>query len=131
MGILRKIYVEYPQGWLSTLLEATGQKQADWRTDPERSGPSGCMGDIGTHAATLAEYIAGDLIAEVCADLTIFVEGRKLDDDGAVLFRTEGGAKGVLNGQPGLQRRGEQPHIRVYGESGGLEWHQQDRTRFG
>ncbi len=126
LGILRKIYVEYPQGWLSTLLEATGQKQADWRTDPERSGPSGCMGDIGTHAATLAEYIAGDLIAEVCADLTIFVEGRKLDDDGAVLFRTEGGAKGVLTASQVCSGEENNLNIRVYGELGGLEWHQQE-----
>lgn len=126
LGILRKIYVEYPQGWLSTLLEATGQKQADWRTDPERSGPSGCMGDIGTHAATLAEYITGDLIAEVCADLTIFVEGRKLDDDGAVLFRTEGGAKGVLTASQVCSGEENNLNIRVYGESGGLEWHQQE-----
>lgn len=126
LGKLRRIYVEYPQGWLSTLLEATGQKQADWRTDPERSGPSGCMGDIGTHAATLAEYITGDLIAEVCADLTIFVEGRKLDDDGAVLFRTEGGAKGVLTASQVCSGEENNLKIRVYGESGGLEWHQQE-----
>ena len=126
LGKLRKIYVEYPQGWLSTLLEATGQKQADWRTDPERSGPSGCMGDIGTHAATLAEYITGDLIAEVCADLTIFVEGRKLDDDGAVLFRTEGGTKGVLTASQVCSGEENNLNIRVYGESGGLQWHQQE-----
>ena len=126
LGALRKIYVEYPQGWLSTLLEATGQKQADWRTDPQRSGPSGCMGDIGTHAATLAEYIAGDLIAEVCADLTIFVEGRRLDDDGAVLFRTTGGAKGVLTASQVCSGEENNLNIRVYGERGGLQWRQQE-----
>ena len=126
IGKLRKIYVEYPQGWLSTLLEATGQKQADWRTDPERAGPSGCMGDIGTHAATLAEYISGDLIAEVCADLSIFVEGRKLDDDGAVLIRTAGGAKGVLTASQVCSGEENNLNIRLYGESGGLEWHQQE-----
>ena len=123
---LRKIYVEYPQGWLSTLLEATGQKQADWRTDPERAGPSGCMGDIGTHAATLAEYIGGDLIAEVCADLSIFVEGRRLDDDGAVLIRTAGGAKGVLTASQVCSGEENNLNIRLYGESGGLQWHQQE-----
>ena len=126
LGALRKIYVEYPQGWLSTLLEATGQKQADWRTDPQRSGPSGCMGDIGTHAATLAEYIAGDFIAEVCADLTIFVEGRRLDDDGAVLFRTTGGAKGVLTASQVCSGEENNLNIRVYGERGGLQWRQQE-----
>lgn len=126
LGKLRKIYVEYPQGWLSTLLEATGQKQADWRTDPERSGPSGCMGDIGTHAATLAEYISGDLIAEVCADLTIFVEGRRLDDDGSVLIRMAGGAKGVLTASQVCSGEENNLNIRLYGESGGLEWRQQE-----
>ena len=126
IGTLRKIYVEYPQGWLSTLLEATGQKQADWRTDPERSGPSGCMGDIGTHAATLAEYIAGDLIAEVCADLAIFVEGRRLDDDGSVLIRTGGGAKGVLTASQVCSGEENNLNIRLYGESGGLQWRQQE-----
>ena len=126
IGKLRKIYVEYPQGWLSTLLEATGQKQADWRTDPERAGPSGCMGDIGTHAVTLAEYISGDLIAEVCADLSIFVEGRKLDDDGAVLIRTAGGAKGVLTASQVCSGEENNLNIRLYGESGGLQWHQQE-----
>lgn len=126
IGTLRKIYVEYPQGWLSTLLEATGQKQADWRTDPERSGPSGCMGDIGTHAATLAEYISGDLIDEVCADLSIFVEGRRLDDDGSVLIRMAGGAKGVLTASQVCSGEENNLSIRLYGESGGLQWRQQE-----
>ena len=126
IGPLRKVYVEYPQGWLSTLLEATGQKQADWRTDPERSGPSGCMGDIGTHAATLAEYISGDIIAEVCADLTIFVEGRRLDDDGSVLIRMAGGAKGVLTASQVCSGEENNLNIRLYGESGGLQWRQQE-----
>lgn len=126
IGTLRKVYVEYPQGWLSTLLEATGQKQADWRTDPERSGPSGCMGDIGTHAATLAEYISADFIAEVCADLTIFVEGRRLDDDGSVLIRMAGGAKGVLTASQVCSGEENNLNIRLYGESGGLEWRQQE-----
>ena len=126
IGKVRKIYVEYPQGWLSTLLEFSGQKQADWRTDPARSGPSGCMGDIGTHAETLAEYVTGDRIASVCADLSIFVEGRKLDDDGAVLFRTAGGAKGVLTASQVCNGEENNLNIRVYGETGGLEWCQQE-----
>ena len=91
LGELRKVIVEYPQGWLSTLVEATGQKQASWRTDPEKSGAAGGLGDIGTHAENLAEYITGLKITEVCADLTIFVEGRKLDDDANVLLRFDNG----------------------------------------
>ena len=126
IGAVRKVYVEYPQGWLSTLLEATGQKQADWRTDPERSGPSGCMGDIGTHAETLAEYISGQSISEVCADLSIFVDGRSLDDDGAVLFRMKNGAKGVLTASQICNGEENNLNIRIYGEEGGLEWHQQE-----
>ncbi len=96
LGELRKIIVEYPQGWLSTLVEATGQKQASWRTDPKRSGAAGGLGDIGTHAENLIEYVTGLKITEVCADLTIFVEGRLLDDDANVLLRFENGAKGYL-----------------------------------
>ena len=88
---------EYPQGWLSTNLEASDQKQAAWRTDPKRSGVAGAMGDIGTHAENLAEYITGLKIAELCADLSIFVEGRLLDDDGNILLRFDNGAKGVLH----------------------------------
>jgi predicted dehydrogenase len=97
LGKIRKVVVEYPQGWLSTRLEATGQKQAGWRTDPKRSGAAGAMGDIGTHAENLARYITGLHIAELCADLTAFVPGRKLDDDGNILVRYRGGAKGVLH----------------------------------
>jgi predicted dehydrogenase len=97
IGDVRKVIVEYPQGWLSTFLEGTGQKQADWRTDPARSGIAGAMGDIGTHAENLAEYITGLQITEMCADLTIFVEGRKLDDDGNVLLHFDNGAKGILH----------------------------------
>ena len=96
LGKVRKVIVEYPQGWLSTLVEATGQKQASWRTDPERSGAAGGLGDIGTHAENLAEYITGLRITEVCADLTIFVEGRKLDDDANVLLRFDNGNRGVI-----------------------------------
>src|SRR6059036_749533 len=97
LGAIRKVVVEYPQGWLATRLEATGQKQAAWRTDPKRSGAAGSIGDIGTHAENLAEYITGLKIGELAADLTSFVKGRQLDDDVNVLLRFAGGAKGVLH----------------------------------
>jgi predicted dehydrogenase len=125
LGKIRKIVVEYPQGWLSTRLEATGQKQAGWRTDPKRSGAAGCMGDIGTHAENLARYITGLQIEELCADLTTFVKGRKLDDDGNVLVRYRGGAKGVLHASQISVGEENNLNIRVYGEKGGLEWHQE------
>jgi len=96
LGPIRKIVVEYPQGWLSTRLEASGQKQAAWRTDPKRSGAAGSIGDIGTHAENLARYITGLRIDSLCADLTTFVPGRKLDDDGNILVRYRGGARGIL-----------------------------------
>ena len=96
-GKIRKVVVEYPQGWLATSLEQEGQKQAAWRTDPKRSGAAGCIGDIGTHAENLAEYITGLKIKELAADLTAFVDGRLLDDDGNILLRFEGGAKGILH----------------------------------
>ena len=96
LGKVRKIYVEYPQGWLSTLLEKTGQAQASWRTDPKRSGKAGAMGDIGTHAFNLAEYVSGLQTTHICADLNTLVEGRLLDDDGAVLMKMNNGASAVL-----------------------------------
>ena len=102
----------------------SGQKQAAWRTDPKRSGAAGCIGDIGTHAENLAEYITGLKISELAADLTAFVEGRKLDDDGNVLLRFEGGAKGVLHCSQISVGEENNLNIRVYGEKGGLEWHQ-------
>ena len=95
LGKIRKVVVEYPQGWLATRIEASGQKQAAWRTDPKRSGAAGCIGDIGTHAENLAEYVTGLSISELAADLTAFVKGRKLDDDGNVLLRFKGGAKEI------------------------------------
>jgi predicted dehydrogenase len=125
LGAIRKIVVEYPQGWLSTHLEASGQKQASWRTDPKRSGAAGCMGDIGTHAENLARYITGLEIDSLCADLTTFVKGRKLDDDGNILVRFKGGAKGVLHASQISVGDENNLNIRVYGEKGGLEWHQE------
>ncbi|MBI3877077.1 MAG: Gfo/Idh/MocA family oxidoreductase [Verrucomicrobia bacterium] len=126
LGKIRKVVVEYPQGWLATRLEASGQKQAGWRTDPKRSGAAGSMGDIGTHAENLAEYISGLQIAELAADLTTFVKGRKLDDDGNVLLRFKGGAKGVLHASQISVGEENNLNIRVYGELGGIEWHQKE-----
>lgn len=124
LGKIRKVVVEYPQGWLATRLEATGQKQAGWRTDPKRSGAAGCVGDIGTHAENLAEYITGLQIAELAADITSFVKGRKLDDDANVLLRFNNGAKGVLHCSQISVGEENNLNIRVYGELGGIEWHQ-------
>jgi predicted dehydrogenase len=125
-GKIRKIYVEYPQGWLSRLSEKEGNVQAAWRTDPERSGKAGSMGDIGTHAAHLAEYISGLKIIKVCADLNIVVEGRQLDDDGNVLLRFENEASGVLIASQVAAGEENALKIRVYGEHGGIEWAQQE-----
>ncbi len=126
LGRIRKVVVEYPQGWLSTPIEREGQKQASWRTDPDRSGAVGCMGDIGTHAENLAGYITGLRIKELAADLTSFVDGRLLDDDGNVLLRFEGGAKGILHASQISAGEENALNIRVYGEKGGLEWHQME-----
>ena len=126
LGRLRKVVVEYPQGWLATRLEASGQKQASWRTDPKRSGAAGCIGDIGTHAENLAEYVTGLQISELAADLTAFVKGRRLDDDGNVLLRFKGGAKGVLHSSQISVGEENNLSLRVYGELGGLEWHQKE-----
>jgi predicted dehydrogenase len=125
LGGLRKVVVEYPQGWLATRLEATGQKQAAWRTDPKRSGAAGCIGDIGTHAANLIGYITDLRIAELCADLTTFVPGRELDDDGSILLRFHGGAKGLLHASQICVGDENNLNIRVWGEKAGLEWHQE------
>jgi predicted dehydrogenase len=126
LGKVRKIYVEYPQGWLSKLSEREGNKQAAWRTDPKRSGKSGSMGDIGTHAAHLAEYISGLKITKLCADLNIMVEGRALDDDGNVLLRFDNGANGVLMASQVAAGEENALKIRIYGEKGGMEWAQQE-----
>ncbi len=125
LGKIRKVVVEYPQGWLSTKLEDSDQKQAAWRTDPKRSGIAGSMGDIGTHAENLAEYITGLQIAEMCADISTIVEGRLLDDDGNVLLRFDNGARGILHASQIAAGEENNLSIRVYGEKGGLEWHQQ------
>jgi len=126
LGAIRKVMVEYPQGWLSTLTEKEGNAGAAWRTDPAKSGKSGCMGDIGTHAAQLAEYISGLKINRLCADLNIVVPGRGLDDDGNVLLKFDNGSNGVLIASQIAAGEENALKIKVYGEKGGLEWHQMD-----
>lgn len=125
-GNVRKIWVEYPQGWLSKLSEREGNAQAAWRTDPKKSGKSGCMGDIGTHAAHLAEYISGLKITHLCADLNVMVEGRALDDDGNVLLKFDNGAAGVLMASQVAAGEENALKIRIYGEKGGIEWAQHE-----
>ena len=125
-GKIRKIWVEYPQGWLSKLSEREGNAQAAWRTDPKRSGKAGAMGDIGTHAAHLAEYISGLKITKLCADLNILVEGRALDDDGNVLLRFDNGAAGCLMASQVAAGEENALKIRIYGEKGGIEWAQHE-----
>jgi predicted dehydrogenase len=124
IGAVRKIYVEYPQGWLSTGIERDGQKQASWRTDPAKSGAGGAIGDIGTHAAHLAEYVSGLRITEIAAELHTFVPGRQLDDDSAMLLRFENGASGVLFATQVAAGEENGLRVRVYGENGGIEWAQ-------
>jgi predicted dehydrogenase len=126
LGKIRKVWVEYPQGWLSKLSEREGNAQAAWRTDPKKSGKSGSMGDIGTHAAHLAEYITGAKITKLCADLNTVVEGRMLDDDGSVLLHFSNGASGVLMASQVAAGEENALKIRVYGEKGGLEWAQME-----
>lgn len=126
LGRIRKVVAEYPQGWLSTFLEGSHQKQAAWRTDPTKSGIAGSMGDIGTHAENLVEYVTGLQIHAVFADLSTFVEGRQLDDDGNVLLRFQNGAKGVLHVSQIAAGEENNLRIRIYGELGGLEWAQME-----
>ncbi|RFM30414.1 gfo/Idh/MocA family oxidoreductase [Deminuibacter soli] len=127
LGAIRKVYVEYPQGWLSTFAEGeSSNKQAGWRTDPSKSGMAGCMGDIGTHAFNLAEYVSGLQVSAVCAELNIVVPGRALDDDGAVLLKFNNGATGVLMASQIAAGEENNVKVRVYGEKGGIEWQQQD-----
>ncbi len=126
LGSIRKIVVEYAQGWLSTALENADQKQASWRTDPEKSGAAGAMGDIGTHAQNLAEYITGLQIESVCADLHTHIPGRRLDDDGSVLLRMNNGARGVLYASQIAAGEENNLRINVYGEKGSLGWEQME-----
>jgi len=126
IGSIKKVVVEYPQGWLSTNLEATDQKQAAWRTDPTKSGIAGAMGDIGTHAENLAEYMTGLKISSICADISTLVPGRQLDDDGSVLLRFDNGARGILYASQISAGEENALSIRVYGDKGGLEWHQME-----
>ncbi len=126
LGTVRKIAVEYAQGWLATPLERTGHKQAAWRTNPRSAGASGCIGDIGTHAENLVEYITGQRMTHVCADLTTFVLRRTLDDDGAVLVRFEGGSRGVLLASQVAVGEENGLAIRVYGERKGIAWRQEE-----
>lgn len=126
IGKLRKIYVEYRQGWLSRLSEREGNVQAAWRTDPKKAGKSGVMGDIGTHAAHLAEYISGLHITHLCAQLNTVVEGRALDDDGCVLLKFDNDASGVLIATQVAAGEENNLSVKIYGEKGGLEWHQME-----
>jgi predicted dehydrogenase len=126
VGKIRKVFVEYPQGWLSTFLEKTGQAQASWRTDPKKSGAAGSMGDIGTHAFNIAEYVTGLQVTSLCAELNVVVEGRKLDDDGAVFLKFNNGATGLLMATQVAAGEENNIKIRVYGEKGGIEWKQED-----
>lgn len=129
LGEIRKVIVEYNQGWLATLLEGTGNKQADWRTDPARSGIAGCIGDIGSHAENLVASITGLEIEALCADLTTFVAGRKLDDDGSVLLRYGNGARGVLIASQVAIGCENDLRIRVFGSQGSLSWRQEEPNR--
>ncbi|MBF9196230.1 Gfo/Idh/MocA family protein [Microvirga terrestris] len=126
LGAIRVVQVEYAQDWLATRMEETGSKQAEWRTDPARSGPAGAVGDIGTHAFNLAEFIVSDEVASLSAELHTFVEGRRLDDNAHMMLRFASGAKGMLwcsQVAAGLENGLK---IRVYGEKAGLEWHQEN-----
>jgi len=126
LGAIRKIVVRYHQGWLAAPQEKSGNKQAVWRTDPRQSGGSGCMGDIGTHAENLAEYVTGLKVTQICADLTTFVKDRQLEDDGNCLLRFDNGARGVLQVSQIAQGSANNLAIWVYGETKGIEWHQEN-----
>ena len=126
LGQIRKVYVEYTQGWLSKRVELEGENNAGWRTDPKRSGKAGAMGDIGTHAWHLAEYITGLKVTEMSAELKAYAPGRPIDDDGAALLRYENGATGVLIATQVAAGEANNIRIRVYGENGGIEWRQMD-----
>lgn len=126
LGTIRKIVVQYPQGWLVTDLAHSGNKQAAWRHDPAQSGGAGCMGDVATHAENLVEYITGLKITHICADLTSFVKGRQLEDDGNCLLKFESGAKGILHASQIAMGEENNLVIWVYGDKKGLEWRQEN-----
>ncbi|GFM81816.1 oxidoreductase [Pseudomonas cichorii] len=126
IGELRKVIVEYPQGWLSQDVAGQGNKQADWRDRPEQSGAGGCIGDIGTHAFSLAEFVAGQSIVQLCAMLGVHIEGRQLDDDASMLFKMAEGASGVLIASQVCAGEENPLKIRLYGSKGGLEWRQEE-----
>jgi predicted dehydrogenase len=126
IGEIRKVLVEYLQDWLMEPLERSGNKQAEWRTDPARSGIAGSLGDIGTHGENLLEFITGLRISALCADLTTFIEGRRLDDDANILLRLENGGKGILTCSQIAAGEENALTIKVYGSKAGLEWHQQE-----
>lgn len=125
IGAVRRVCVEYHQGWLATDLESTGQKQASWRTDPALAGAGGAIGDIGTHAAHLLEFITGLRIEAVCADLSAFVPGRRVDDDAAAILRLTGGARATLSASQVCVGEENNLSIRVYGETGSIAWRQE------
>ena len=129
LGEIRLVQAEYAQDWLATKLEDTGQKQADWRTDPARSGLGGCIGDIGTHAFNLATFVSGLQLNSLCADLDTFVEGRKLDDNAHIMLRFEGGAKGMIWSSQVAPGNENALRLRVYGSKGGIEGSQEDPNR--
>jgi predicted dehydrogenase len=126
LGEVRRVLVEYHQGWLATALEESGQKQAGWRTDPARAGAGGAIGDIGSHAENLVSYVTGLKIESLCADLSTFVEGRRLDDDARILLRYRDGARGILSASQVCVGQLNDLRLRVWGTRGGLEWHQEN-----
>ena len=125
LGKILKVVAEYPQGWLLDRIEAEGQKQAAWRSDPKKAGASCCLGDIGTHAENLGRYITGLKIESLCASFTTFIPGRKLEDDANLLLRYQGGAQGVLHASQIACGEENNLNIRVYGTLGSLAWHQE------
>jgi predicted dehydrogenase len=126
LGEIRKVIAEYNQGWLAENLEATGQKQAEWRTDPARSGIGGAIGDIGSHAEQLVSYVTGLRMTHISADLTAFVSGRRLDDDANLLVRYANGARGLLVASQVCVGCENDLRLRVWGTKGGLEWRQEE-----
>ena len=126
LGKIRRVYVEYPQGWLSDRIELQEGNNARWRTDPQLSGKAGCMGDIGTHAWHLCEYVTGLKVEELCAELNTFVPGRMIDDDGTAFLRLEQGAKALLSATQIAIGEANKVNIRVYGDGGGLQWIQEN-----